>query len=115
MPRVYAPRIAAWLVSVLLIGTGTAAGLAGLHALTPAHTLTADESYQHVHGLIVAVDMDRTFAVQLPGHKAWLWLRCAPGAPISLAHLERHLQERAPTDVRYEVGQKGDLLAMDAD
>jgi hypothetical protein len=68
-----------------------------------------------VHGLIVAVNMDGTFAVVQPGHKGWLWMHPAPGAQISMSHLERHLQERAPTDVKYVVGPKGELLAMDAD
>lgn len=113
--KVFAPRLAAGLVSLLLIGAGTAASLAGLQVLTPALPPSASGSYTHVHGEIVAVDTDGKFAVQVPGRQSWLWMQRAPDSRISMAHLDRHMSERAPTDVRYEVGPNGVLMAMDAD
>jgi hypothetical protein len=111
----WAPRLAAWLVSLMLIGAGTAASLVGMQALTPPPPYSTSGKLMHVHGLIVAMERNDTFAVRVPGRKAWLWMRCASDARISLAHLGRHLSERAPTDVQYQVGPHGVLLAVYAD
>jgi|GEM_PF-993653 hypothetical protein len=92
------PRIAAWLVALALIGIWVAGGLLGLRALKPA----VPAHLMHVHGVIVAVRADGTFALQVAGRQRVLWFRPAPGAPISLAHLRRHLHEHAATDVFYQ-------------
>ena len=111
----YASRVAAWLVSLMLVVASTAAGVAGVQALTASLPSTASGKLMHVHGLIVAMGRHDTFAMRVSGRKAWLWMRCASDTHISMAHLERHLSERAPTDVRYEVGPRGLLLAVYAD
>ena len=113
--HLWAPRLAAWLVSLMLIGAGTAASLVGIQALTPPLPHSTSGKLVHVHGLIVAMARNETFAVRVPGQKAWLWMHCTSDARISIAHLERHLSERAPTDVQYEVGPQGVLLAVYAD
>jgi len=97
------PRVGAWLVAMALIGTGTAAGLLGLRVLQPA----MPTGMEHVHGVVVAVEANGIFALQVAGHAGWLWFRPAPGAPISLAHLRRHLRERAATDVWYAEAPMG--------
>ncbi len=105
------PRFAAWVVSLALIGVGTFGGVLGLHTLEPelpAHL-------KHVHGTIVALQANGSFAVQMPGRKQPLWFKPAPGAPISLDHLRRHLRERAPTDIYYQPQPQGIQLAWYAD
>lgn len=109
-PRVYAPRLTAWLASLLLIVAGTAAGIAPLRPLSAAGSAAGQ-----MHGVVVAVDNDGRFAMRVPGRGDRLWLRPASGAHLSLAHLRRHMHERASTDVRYEVGAGNELLAEDAD
>ena len=106
------PRLAAWVVSLILIGVGTFGGVLGLRALQP----TLPANLAHVHGIVVAVESNGTFAVQVPGYNSPLWFRAAPGAPISLDHLRRHLREHAATDVFYQQNRlRGIFLAWEAD
>ena len=105
------PRLAAWVVSLALIGVGTFGGVLGLRALQPA----IPANLAHVHGVIVTVENNGVFAVQAPGSNSPLWFRIAPGAPISLDHLRRHLHEHAATDVYYQARQHGVQLAWEAD
>jgi len=53
--------------------------------------------------------------VRVPGHAKMVWFRIAQGAPISLAHIQRHMQEHAPTDVFYLDQPQGLPLAWVAD
>jgi hypothetical protein len=107
------PRFSAWVIVLALVGIGTAGGVLGLRAMQPA----APANLAHVHGIVVAVQNNGTFAVQLPGAKSALWFRVAPGAPISLDHLRRHLREHAPTDIFYrpQMRLRGMFLAWEAD
>jgi hypothetical protein len=105
------PRLAAWVVSLALIGVGTFGGVLGLRALEPS----IPANLAHVHGVVITVENNGVFAVQVPGSHSPLWFRIAPGAPISLDHLRRHLHERAATDVYYQVRQHGVQLAWEAD
>lgn len=107
------PRLAAWVVALAFVGVGTLGGALGLRALEPA----LSSNLTHVHGLIVAVENNGIFAVQVPGYKSPLWFRIAPGAPISLDHLRRHLREHAATDVYYRTQQRqqGMFVAWYAD
>jgi hypothetical protein len=107
------PRFSAWVVVLALIAVGTAGGVLSLRTMQPA----LPANLAHVHGTIVAVQNNGTFAVQLPGSKSMLWFRVAPGAPISLDHLRRHVHERAPTDIYYQpqMRLRGMFLAWEAD
>ncbi len=105
------PRLAAWIVSLALVGAGTFGGMLGLQALEPA----IPANLAHAHGFIVAMRPNGWFAMQIPGHTGMLWFEPAPGASISPAHLLRHLHEHAPTDVFYQLREHGVLLAWDAD
>ncbi len=104
------PRFAAWVVSLALVGVGTFGGILGLRAMTPA----LPANLAHVQGVVVAVQNNGMFAVQVPGYKGPLWFRIVPGAPISLEHLRRHLREHAATDVFYQ-NRHGVLIAWNAD
>lgn len=104
------PRLAAWVVALAFVGVGTLGGVLGLQALGPVGLQALEPALSsnltHVHGQIVAVENNGSFAVQVPGYKSPLWFRIAPGAPISLDHLRRHLREHAATDVYYRTQQR---------
>lgn len=104
-------RVAAWLVVLALIGVTTLGALQGLGALEPS----VPGRLEHAHGVIVSIKGNDTFAVRESGHASPVWFRIARGAPISLAHLRRHLAEHAPTDVFYQDQRQGALLAWLAD
>jgi ferredoxin-NADP reductase len=107
--------LATWLVALVLVGAATLAGIAGLGVLATPLPRPVSGGYLHAQGEVVALGKDDTFAMRLPGQTALVWLRPAPGAHISMAHLRRHLSEHAETDVVYEKGPKGELLAVSAD
>jgi hypothetical protein len=105
------PRLAAWMVVLVLVGVGTLGALQGLQALEPEIPSHLD----HIHGTVVAMRAGDRFAVRVQDHTRMVWFRIAQGAPISLAHIQRHLQEHAPTDVYYQDQGKGLPLAWVAD
>lgn len=112
------PKLAAWVIVLLLVGVGTLCALRGLRALEPG----APPHLSHVQGIVIAVRTSGEFAVRVVGHASrsghagnTLWFHVAQGARISLAHLQRHLQERAPTDVFYLDQRQGLPLAWVAD
>lgn len=105
------PRIAAWIVVLALIGVTTFCALQGLRALEPS----APSRLEHAHGVITAIRGSDLFGMRIAGRAGIAWFHVAPGAHISLAHLRRHLHERASTDVYYQDGQHGPLLAWVAD
>jgi hypothetical protein len=105
------PRLGAWIVVIVLVGAATLTALQGTRALeapTPAHL-------SYIHGLIVAIRPGNEFGVRVAGHSAVMWFQVARGARVSLAHLQRHLHEGAPTDVYYQNQQRGLPLAWVAD
>lgn len=104
------PRLTAWLALVTLVGGMTVGAALGLHALA-----AAPASIQHAHGVIVALRGNDEFALAESGRRGVEWFRVAPGAHISIAHLVRHLRERAPTDVTYQSARSGLPLARTAD
>lgn len=105
------PRTMAWLVTLLVIGLATSATILGIHTLS----LSSAAERHHAHGVIVAIKGDDRFALKVAGHPGVEWFRPAPGAPISMAHLWRHLHEGAATDVTYQMAGSGMMLAWSAD
>jgi hypothetical protein len=105
------PRVAAWLMTLALLGLTTVCALQGLRALEPG----APDHLDHVHGVITAMRGGGVFAVRVSGRPGVVWFRIARGAHISLAHLERHLHEQAATDVYYVDQPREPLLAWLAD
>jgi hypothetical protein len=103
--------VAAWLIVLVLVGIVTLGALQGLRALEP----DAPTHLDHVHGVIVAIQGNDTFAVREPTHARPIWFRIARGAHISFAHLRRHFDEQAPTDVFYQNQRHGPPLAWLAD
>jgi hypothetical protein len=105
------PTFTAWVVTLALIGVGTLATLQGLRALEPS----APSHLDHLHGVIVAIRAGDLFAIKVAGYTEPVWFRVAQGAPISFAHVLRHLHEQAPTDVYYLTESHGLPLAWIAD
>ncbi|HEX8995726.1 MAG TPA: hypothetical protein VF812_06825 [Ktedonobacterales bacterium] len=105
------PRLSAWLLALALVSVATLGAVQGLHALEPG----MPPHMEHMHGVITAIRGGDVFAVRAPGHAGVEWLRIARGAHISLAHLQRHMREHAPTDIYYQEQQQGPPLAWIAD
>lgn len=105
------PRLAAWLLVIALVGVVTLCAVQGLHALEPG----APAQMEHEHGIVIAMRGADDFAMRVPGHAGVVWFRVGKGAHISLDHLRRHMNERAPTDVYYLDQQHGPLIAWIAD
>ncbi|PWT72804.1 MAG: hypothetical protein C5B60_09055 [Chloroflexi bacterium] len=105
------PTVAAWLVALVVTGVGTLAALQGLRALEPS----APSHLYHLHGIVVATGKGELFAVEESGTTKLIWFQVAKGAPISFAHVLRHLHSRAPTDVYYLPEKNGLPLAWIAD
>ena len=106
------PSLTAWVVVLALIAVGTLAALQGLRALQPS----APGDLEHMHGVIVATRAGDMFGVEVSGHTKLVWFRVDQGAPISFAHILRHMREHAPTDIYYEEAQNGEMpLAWIAD
>lgn len=103
--------IAAWLLTLVLVGAGTLGALQGLRALEPS----APARLEYAHGVIVSIRGNDTFAVRESKRPGAVWFRIARGSHISLAHLRRHLSEQAPTDVFYQSQPQGPPLAWLAD
>lgn len=113
------PSLSAWIITLALTAAVALAMVRGVGMLEPSIPPHLD----HMHGEIVAMRAGGQFAVEAPGqapgqasgHEKLIWFRVAQGAPISLAHVQRHLRERAPTDIYYETSAPGVLLAWVAD
>lgn len=109
------PSLSAWIMTLALVGAVTLAAVRGLGVLESSIPTHLD----HMHGEIVAMRGGGQFAVEEPGqapeHGKMIWFRVAPGSSISLAHIQRHLREHAPTDVYFETSAPGVLFAWVAD
>ena len=105
------PRIAAWVISLALIVALTLGGMQALKPLEPQ----VPAGLSHLYGVIVAVQPDSVFGLRAQGQTKTRWFRPAPGAPISMQHLLRHLHEHAGTDVYYRATTQGVWPAWIAD
>ncbi len=103
--------IAAWLLTLVLVGAGTLGALQGLRALEPS----APARLEFAHGVIVSIRGNDEFAVRELKRSGVVWFQIAHGSHISLAHLRRHLAEQAPTDIFYQSQPHGPPVAWLAD
>lgn len=105
------PKLTAWLVTLALLSLATLGALQGLRLLEPSEPQRLEDA----RGVVVAMRGEDTFALRIPGHAGLEWFRVARGAHISLAHLQRHMHERAATVVFYQEEPHGMPLAWVAD
>lgn len=108
----FMPRIAATVCVVLLIGSIATAGIGTVAVVGPA--LAHGNNTEHALGLVVAIGPGKDFVLKTFSGKSMAF-RCAPQCRASLAHLQRHLRERADTDVYYIQRPGNILVALDAD
>ncbi|GCE48185.1 hypothetical protein EI42_04183 [Thermosporothrix hazakensis] len=106
-------RLAAALFVFLLIGTLSLAAILTLHWLGPA--LAHGTDAHHVQGTILFLTgNERDFHFQTSEGQI-LQFQCRQHCKASYGHMQRHIQEKAPTDVYYIIGPGKTLIALDVD
>jgi hypothetical protein len=109
---VFTPRIGATIFVFLLIGILAWAGVAAAAWLGPmsAH----GTNVMHVGGDVLQVGPGKNFVFETDT-KEKLAFVCSTGCRASLRHLQRHVKEKAHTDVYYIQGPDHELLVKDVD
>ncbi|SRR6266566_1508475 len=109
-------RMAAAAFVVVLIGFLVYAVVAGVAWAGP--TYLRDTRFagtkMHVAGKVVAIGPGKNFVLEMSSGQK-MSFQCGSGCDASLGHLQRHMDEKANTDVYYQVGADGIFVAMDAD
>lgn len=111
LPSVF-PRIAAAILVFLLIGGLSLACVGGVALIGPifAH----GDNVAHVDGKIVSIGPGRDFVLDTVSGQH-LVFQCTDQCRVSLGHMQRHLRERAHTDVYYIQGPNKSLMALNVD
>jgi|SRR5450755_1189059 hypothetical protein len=107
------PRLYAAVAVVLLIGALSLAGIVAVMTIGPK--LAHGSSVQHVSGKVVSItgpDRDFTFRT---AKGELLKFQCRNACRASSGHLQRHINEKANTDVYYQQGPGNTLLVIDVD
>lgn len=105
-------RIRAAIVVIVLIGSITLACMELVIVLQPA---VANNSHtEHVNGVIKQVGNGLDFVLQTSTGRL-MKFTCEKGCKATLGHLQRHIREKAKTDVYYIEGPNNSLLALDVD
>lgn len=109
------PRMFASVVVVLLIGIISAAGIFAVMVIGPA--LAHGTGVEHVAGKVVAVTgLDRDFKFKTTDGQSLTFECRGSQCRATLGHLERHIIEKANTDVYFKmVPGSNTLVALDAD
>jgi hypothetical protein len=106
------PRFLAALFVLFLIGVFGLASIFGVAILGPA--LSHGENVNHAAGQITMLGPGKNF-VLLTATGQKMSFQCGNECHASLAHLQRHKNERAHTDVYYIEGPNHTLMALDVD
>jgi hypothetical protein len=107
------PRMSAAIVVLLLIGVVSIVGIFAVMTIGPA--MAHGTSVQHVNGKILQMTgPDRDFIFMTAEGKQ-LQFECRATCRASAGHLERHIIEKAKTDVYFQTGPNNTLLAIDVD
>lgn len=106
------PRIIAAIVVLLLIGCIALAGIGATMWLGPI--LAHGTNVEHQGGKIVRILSGRDF-VFVTDHGKVMDFECRTQCRASLGHMQRHLNEKAHTDVYYMQGPQNALLVIDVD
>ena len=106
------PRITAAIFVLVLIGILTLVVIGGTAAIGPA--LAHGTNVQHADGTIVTISPAMTFVLETAtGQK--IQFTCTDRCSHDLPHLQRHVREKAHTDVYYVKQPSGVLNAIDVD
>lgn len=111
MPGFFSRVLAAFCV-LLLIGGLSIACIVSIVFVGPA--LAHGTHVEHADGKILAIGPNKNF-VLLTATGQKLSFQCGTNCRASLGHMERHLTERAHTDVYYVAGPHQTLMALDVD
>jgi hypothetical protein len=106
-------RMAAAIFVVLLIGILAIAGIAGVAVVGPI--MGHGGNVQHASGKVIEVGPGKNFVLLETGTGAKKAFTCGTDCRASARHLQRHLKEKANTDVYYVLGANQELIAKDAD
>lgn len=105
-------RFFAALCVILLVGTFSLFCIVGIALIGPA--VSHGENVDHAAGQIVELGPGKDF-VLLTAAGQRLVFQCGVECRASLQHLQRHMRERAHTDVYYIEGMGRTLMALDVD
>ncbi len=108
----FLPRLLAASCVLLLIGTLSLFFLLGTAFVGPA--LSHGTRVSHAAGQIVELGPGKSF-ILLTATGQRLSFQCGTNCRASLGHMQRHLKERAHTDVYYVQGPGRALMALDVD
>src|SRR5579859_7292575 len=97
-------RILAIIFVVLLMLALSYVILLPLQRVGPAAQVAA-QNPEHISGTIVSVKSDRSFTLRTTSG-ILLYFTCGTSCHASLWHMQRHVQERAHTDILYKVHSK---------
>jgi hypothetical protein len=106
------PRLAAAIVVLLLIGGLSLIAIEAVALIGPA--LAHGENTTHVAGTIVQVEPDHSFIFKSAGGQE-LHFICTERCLREVAHMQRHVREKAHTDVYYIQMPDHMLAAVDVD
>jgi len=110
-------RMAAFAFVVVLIGFLVYAVIAGVAWAGPTYLRDprfASSNMMHAAGKVVEIGPGKNFVLEMSSGKK-MSFQCGTDCRASLGHLQRHLKEKANTDVYYQLGADGIFVAMDAD
>lgn len=106
------PRIAAAICVLLLISSLSLAGVGGVALIGPM--FTHGDNTAHADGKIISIGPGRDF-VLVTANGQQIFFQCMGQCLASLAHMQRHLRERAHTDVYFIQGPGKSLMALNVD
>lgn len=106
------PRVTAAIFVLLLIGSLAMVVIGGAAVIGPA--LAHGTNVQHADGTIVDISPAMTFVLKTAAGQK-IQFRCTDRCSHDLPHLQRHVREKAHTDVYYIKQPNGVLTAIDVD
>ena len=105
-------RIAAAICVLLLIGSLSLAAVGGVALIGPIFTHGTNAA--HADGKIISIGPGKDF-VLVTSNGQHIFFQCMDQCLASLAHMQRHLRERAHTDVYFIQGPDKILMALNVD
>jgi hypothetical protein len=108
----FVPRIAAAIFVCLLIGVISlvCVGVVALVGPMFAH----GENVAHTDGKIISIGPGKDFVLETASGQHFVF-QCTSQCRASLGHMQRHLRERAHTDVYFVLGSDNNLMALNVD
>jgi hypothetical protein len=106
------PRVAAAVFVCLLIGSIALACVGAVALIGPM--FSHGDSLVHADGTIVSIGPGRDFVLKTASGRSFVF-QCTDQCRASMAHMQRHLRERAHTDVYFVQGPNNSLMALDVD